>query len=87
MKHYSGYAKSTYHIVEKQVCHRGHSELTLTHKNWVKLNPFGQPINTSKDAVEGPTKRQVSNKVYTEKYSVGLLIGYNKTAEEAVRSF
>ena len=51
-------------MVKNQVYHRGYSELPLSHKNLDKLDPFGQLIHISKDAIEGPTKRQVSDKVY-----------------------
>ena len=51
-------------MVKKQYCYRGHSELPLTHKNRDKLDLFAQLIHTSKDAIGGPTKRQVSNKVH-----------------------
>ena len=64
MKYYSGYAKTIYLMVKKQVCYRGHSELPLTYKTFDKLGPFDQPICTSQDAIEGPKKRQVSSEVH-----------------------
>ena len=54
MKCSSGYTKTTYHVVQKQVCHKGHSELPNTHKDWAKYNPYGQLIYIGRDTVEGP---------------------------------
>ena len=62
--YHSVYAKTMYHTAKKQVYHRGHNELPLTHKNQDKLDPLGQLIYRSKDAIEGPTKRQVNNEVH-----------------------
>ena len=64
MKYHSGYAKSMYYMVEKQVCHRKYNELPLTYEYQDKLYPFGQLVHKSKDAIEGPTKRQVSSEVH-----------------------
>ena len=61
MKYNSGVAKITYYMVKKKVCYRKHSVLPLNYKNLDKLDPFDYFIHTSKDAIEGPTKRQANN--------------------------
>ena len=50
--------------LKQKVCYRGHSELTLTHKNQEKLDPFCHFIYTSEDVIKGPTRWQISNKIY-----------------------
>ena len=64
VEYHIGYTKTAFHMAEKQVCYRGHSELPFTYKNQDKLDPFFQLIHTSRDAIEGPTKQQISNKVH-----------------------
>ena len=52
-----------HHLVKKK-CTTEDTVLCFTHENWDKPDEFGHIIYTSKDAIEGPTERQVSNKVH-----------------------
>ena len=99
VKYHSGYAKTMYHMVQKQVCYRGHTEPPLTYKHQNKLEPFGQLIHTSQNAIEGLKVIGIKSKIWqrgksvmnfmdhTDKCSVGLSIGYKKLVGAEVRSF
>ena len=86
IEYYIRYTKIIYHGAKKKMCHREYNDISLTHKNWDELEPFGKPIYTSKDAIEGPTSRQVGKFVtksieYIEKH-LGYQLAITKPQEQ-----